>query len=111
MGYSLYGNCVLPAIPLVVKKKITGTAFGLMQMIESIALAAFPLINGSLIESNGYRSSSLFFVLVGVLGILTSMGLFFIPDKFKKKLDRGSQEKMKVEAGQNGELIFSASEA
>lgn len=111
LGYCLYGNCVLPAIPLVVKKKITGTAFGLMQMIESIALAAFPLINGSLIESNGYRASSLFFVLIGVLGILTSMCLFFIPDKFKKKLDRASKEKMKVEPGQNGEVIFSASEA
>jgi hypothetical protein len=35
----------------VVKKKITGTAFGIMQMIESIALASFPLINGSLIEN------------------------------------------------------------
>lgn len=49
LGYCLYGNCILPSIPLVVKKKITGTAFGIMQMIESIALAAFPLINGSLI--------------------------------------------------------------
>lgn len=111
LGYCLYGNCVLPAIPLVVKKKITGTAFGLMQMIESIALAAFPLINGSLIESSGYKASSLFFVLIGVLGIVTSMGLLFIPDKFKKKLDKASKEKMKVEPGQHGEVIFSASEA
>ncbi len=90
-GYCLYGNCVLPAIPLVVKKKITGTAFGIMQMIESIALAAFPLINGALIQSNGYKASSLFFVLVGVLGILTSLCLFLIPDKFKKKLDKASK--------------------
>jgi MFS family permease len=111
LGYCLYGNCVLPAIPLVVKKKITGTAFGLMQMIESIALAAFPLINGSLIESSGYKASSLFFVLVGVVGILTSLCLFFIPDKFKKKLDRASKEKLKREVGENGEAIFSASEA
>lgn len=49
LGYCLYGNCILPSIPLVVKKKITGTAFGIMQMIESIALAFFPLINGALI--------------------------------------------------------------
>jgi MFS family permease len=49
LGYCFYGNCILPAIPLVVRKKVTGTAFGIMQMIESIALAFFPLINGSLI--------------------------------------------------------------
>lgn len=50
LGYSLYGNCIVPSISVVVKKKITGTAFGIMQMIESIVLAAFPLINGKLIE-------------------------------------------------------------
>lgn len=33
LGYCFYGNCILPSIPLVVKKKITGTAFGIMQMI------------------------------------------------------------------------------
>jgi len=46
LGYCFYGNCILPSVPLVVKKKVTGTAFGIMQMIESIALAFFPLING-----------------------------------------------------------------
>lgn len=97
----------MPSISLVVKKKITGTAFGIMQMIESIVLAAFPIVNGALIEKgennpemdNGYRSSSLFFFLVGLLGVLTSIGLLFIPDKFKKKLDRSSRTKMKVEQG------------
>lgn len=87
-----------------------------MQMIESIALAAFPLINGSLIEHgdsdpekvNGYHASSLFFFLVGLVGVLVSMGLFFIPDKFKKKLDTSSQVKMKLERGEQGELIYSA---
>ena len=53
LGYCFYGNCVLASIPLVVKKKITGTAFGIMQMIESLALAFFPLINAKLIE-HGY---------------------------------------------------------
>jgi MFS family permease len=33
LGYCFYGNCIMPAIPLVVEKKITGTAFGLMQTI------------------------------------------------------------------------------
>lgn len=49
VGYCFYANCVLPAIPLVVKRKVTGTAFGIMQMIESIALAFFPIISGFLV--------------------------------------------------------------
>lgn len=33
LGYCFYANCIVPAIPLVVRKKVTGTAFGIMQMI------------------------------------------------------------------------------
>lgn len=33
VGYCFYANCVVPSIPLVVRKKVTGTAFGIMQMI------------------------------------------------------------------------------
>jgi len=61
-----------------------------MQMVESLALAFFPLINAKLIES-GYTQSLLFFLLIGVFGILVSFGLFFIPDKFKRKLDKVSK--------------------
>jgi hypothetical protein len=49
LGYCFYANCILPAIPLVVKRKVTGTAFGIMQMIESIALAFFPIITGFIV--------------------------------------------------------------
>lgn len=50
VGYCFYANCIVPSIPLVVRKKVTGTAFGIMQMIESIALAFFPLIAAVLVE-------------------------------------------------------------
>jgi MFS family permease len=33
VGYCFYANSLVPSIPLVVKKKVTGTAFGIMQMI------------------------------------------------------------------------------
>lgn len=102
LGYCFYGNCIMPAIPLVVEKKITGTAFGLMQTIESLSLSFFPLINGALIEHGsqdpnnptGYRHSSLFFLLIGLLGIVSSIGLLFIPDKYKRRLDRVSKDIM-----------------
>lgn len=46
LGYCLYGNCLVPSISLVVKRKITGTAFGIMLMVESASLAFLPIING-----------------------------------------------------------------
>lgn len=30
LGYCFYANCIMPCIPLVVTKRITGSAFGLM---------------------------------------------------------------------------------
>jgi len=33
VGYSGYANCITASIPLVVKKKVTGTAFGLMEVL------------------------------------------------------------------------------
>jgi MFS family permease len=33
VGYCFYANSIVPSIPLIVKKKVTGTAFGIMQMI------------------------------------------------------------------------------
>lgn len=50
-GYCFYANCFVPSIPLIVRKKVTGTAFGIMQMIESIVLSFFPLIAAVLVSS------------------------------------------------------------
>lgn len=52
-GYCCYANCIVPSIPLMVKKKVLGTAFGIMQMIESITLAFFPIISSELVEQAG----------------------------------------------------------
>ena len=92
-GYCCYANCIVPSIPLVVKKKVIGTAFGIMQMIESVALSFFPIISSELVSGAGddialgYKHSSLFFVTMGLTGILLSLGLLFISDKAKRKLD------------------------
>lgn len=50
LGFALYANCALASVSLIVKKKILGTAFGIVQMLESIALCFFPLISGALVD-------------------------------------------------------------
>lgn len=50
LGFALYANCVLASVSLIVKKKILGTAFGIVQMLESVALCFFPLISGALVD-------------------------------------------------------------
>jgi MFS family permease len=50
MGFAIYANCVLSCISLIVKRKILGTAFGLVQMLESVSLSVFPIISGALVD-------------------------------------------------------------
>jgi MFS family permease len=50
LGLAIYANCVLSSVSLIVKKKIMGTAFGIIQMLESVALCFFPLIAGTLVD-------------------------------------------------------------
>jgi hypothetical protein len=47
--------------------------------------------------------------MVGLLGLLTSFGMFFVSDKVKKKLDHVSKTKLKVE-NKDGQVIYSESE-
>jgi len=50
LGLAIYANCVLASVSFIVKKKIIGTAFGIIQMLESVALCFFPLISGALVD-------------------------------------------------------------
>lgn len=114
LGYCLYGNCLIASIPLVVKKKVTGTAFGIMQMVESIALAFFPLITGALIDkapslSIGYIRYSIFFVVISIIGLSLSFCLLFVSDKAKLKLDRKSDDIIVVRAKNGGAAEDSSS--
>lgn len=97
LGYCFYGNCILPSVALVVKKKVTGTAFGIMQMLESASSAILPLISGAIVENapnsiSGYQRYSLLFLLIGAVGLMLSFGLFFVEEEVKHKLDRSIKE-------------------
>lgn len=99
IGYCFYANCVMPSIPLVVSKKVMGTAFGIMSVLENLVMAVYPLIAGAIIQSApsdeiGYRHDSLFYSVSGLVGIALSIGLLFISPKDKRALDATSKEKV-----------------
>jgi len=55
----------------VVTERVMGTAFGLMGMLESIAMATFPLIAASIVTSSddeeiGYSNAGFFYFAVGL---------------------------------------------
>jgi hypothetical protein len=44
----------MPAIPMVVSKKITGSAFGIMTVFENFSMALCPIITGLIVEHATY---------------------------------------------------------
>ena len=50
MGISvaLFCTAIVPTLPTIVLPSLLGTAFGLMEMLQNLALGAFPLLGGIL---------------------------------------------------------------
>ncbi len=70
-SFVLVPAAMWPAVPLIVKKELVGTAFGLVTMIQNIGLALFPYLNGMLRDmTHTYTSSMLMFASLGFLGLI-----------------------------------------
>jgi len=52
LSFSFYSSVLIPSVQYVVTERVMGTAFGLMGMLESIAMATFPLIAASIVTSS-----------------------------------------------------------
>ena len=71
LAFSLVPAAMWPAVPLIVKKEHTGTAFGLMTMIQNFGLATFPWIVGKLRDmTHDYRVGMVVFASLGFLGLI-----------------------------------------
>lgn len=63
-----------------------GTAFGLLGMLESVALAFFPIIAAFIVETasdkvTGYSNVGYFFCGMSILGALFTISLYFFDKK------------------------------
>lgn len=80
IGIGLFCSVVVPTLPMIVNPKLLGTAFGLMEMLQNLALGLFPLIIGAIRQRvsqdllQGFHEQSLFLFLVGCIAI----GLSFV---------------------------------
>ncbi len=51
IGIGLFCTVIIPTLPMIVNPKLLGTAFGLMEMLQNLALGVFPLIIGAIRET------------------------------------------------------------
>ena len=45
---AVFCTIIVPTIPMLVPPKLMGTGFGIMEMLQNLALGVFPLIGGML---------------------------------------------------------------
>ena len=84
LGYSIYVSVMWSSLPFLVETKAIGTAYGVVTSIENFGLGVGPLLVGFIKESTskeyGYYWVSFFFVMIGLIAILSGI-LLFINDK------------------------------
>ncbi len=70
-SFVLVPAAMWPSVPLIVPKELTGSAFGLITMIQNIGLALFPWLNGMLRDqTETYTASMVMFASLGLVGLL-----------------------------------------
>ena len=88
-SFVLVPAAMWPAVPLVVDKRIVGTAFGVMTLIQNFGLMAFPYFNGKLREATGgYSASMIMFASLGGVGLIFAVLLFRADRKAGGVLER-----------------------
>jgi len=82
LSFSLVPASLWPALPLMVKEKQLGTAYGVIAMVQNVGLFIFPLLVGVIRDHTGsYNPAMLMFSALGVIGFILSIWLKLIEAK------------------------------
>ena len=90
-AFVLVPAAMWPSVPLIVEKNVTGTAFGLMTMIQNAGLALFPYLNGRLrVATHSYSASMVMFASLGAVGFVFALLLLRADRREGGALERGA---------------------
>jgi MFS family permease len=90
-AFVLVPAAMWPSVPLIVEKNVTGTAFGLMTMIQNAGLALFPYLNGRLrVATHSYEASMVMFATLGAVGFVFALLLLRADRRETGALERGA---------------------
>jgi MFS family permease len=74
-SFSLVPAALWPAVPILVKEKFLGTAFGIIAWIQMFGLFLFPWLAGKVVDASGgnYTNMELMFASLGLAGLVFSI--------------------------------------
>ncbi|MBD3179569.1 MAG: MFS transporter [Candidatus Latescibacteria bacterium] len=95
ISFSLVPAALWPAVPILIRERYLGTAYGLIGWIQNIGLALFPWIGGKLVDAaggNDYTYMQIMFASLGFVGLLFSLLLKAVDKRRQLGLELPSSE-------------------
>jgi len=84
-GFSIYGSVLWPCIPFLVVEEQVGVAFGLINCLQNMGLALYPMIIVALrAHSGSYDDIEVFFLSLALISTLSAIALIVL-DMMKLK--------------------------
>ena len=81
-GYSLNIASAFPSLPYITDENLRGTSFGLYYSLSNLNFVIFPIVVGLIKDKtryqDGYFWTSFFLGMLGVLGIISGVFIYFI---------------------------------
>jgi MFS family permease len=89
ISFSLVPAALWPAIPILVKERFLGTAFGIIAWIQMFGLTLFPWLAGKVVDASGddYTNMQLMFASLGIAGLIFAIWLMRSDRKHKLGLE------------------------
>lgn len=98
---AIFCSFIVPTVPMICPPQLLGSGFGMMEMLQNLALAVFPLLAGAIRETEadhvhvhlgelkGFHLQTLFFYLISCLCVVFAIYLEtadrFRGNKLRKK--------------------------
>jgi len=95
VSFSLVPAALWPAVPIIIREKYLGTAYGLIGWVQNIGLTVFPWVGGLLVDKaggNDYTYMQIMFASLGFVGLLFSFLLKASDKKNNLGLELPSRE-------------------
>ena len=94
LGIGLFCTVIIPTLPMTVNPKLLGTAFGLMEVMQNLALGVFPILIGAIRQTSedneleGFHLESMFLFVISCICLGMSLILKSVDLVTGNQIDR-----------------------
>jgi len=110
VAYSMLACALWPLVALVVPENQLGTAYGFMQSIQNLGLAAISQVAGIIVDKKGYLVLEVFFCAWLCVALIASILLYLVDAAKGTGLNLSTLERKKLAAESRVTLISSGEE-